>query len=476
MNYRLITIAFLALVVSPLLQAGTNHAIFVSGGYGPGKKELNGMVKGRMGTARLRFAQKVTDASVKSLVESKAKLKEELGKIMCGEGDSITVMMMGHGTKDGKFIFALAKKMPGERSDDFKKRRAVTAKELREFIASAIPDCKCKVRVVIFACHSGKFVSELFKDSHMESVWATSSEDQKTHSDAVVLRGKKLPPTPFVPCATLRNHGSQSWAVGSEATFMVEDDQGGVIHLESLSVPVYPPEIVAPFYFSEWQAPGPGDYRLIYQFSSPGDEFAGNDQLIQDVTVTDEEANPRLGLQSILLGGEPGQNPPFETGEGGLLFDAVGQGLKDQGDQASFVFKEADEDFGALCLVEPNALPQGGQVGLMVRSDLNPQSAFVALVVTPEQGLEVIARPQAGQPLQREQVPGVNGPVWLDLSRDGERIVLSIGPDPSEMNELAALEGTAMAGPVPVAYGLWPIRSGESGALPGLPSRRAGIR
>ena len=87
-------------------------------------------------------------------MNSKSAFCDKLDTIDCGAGDSITVVLMGHGKKDS-FSFSLA-------TSSSKKR--VSADKLLEWITKAADD-ECCIRVVIFACHSGSFIDDLFARS-----------------------------------------------------------------------------------------------------------------------------------------------------------------------------------------------------------------------------------------------------------------------------------------------------------------------
>jgi len=78
--------------------------------------------------------------------------------------------MMGHGTRNN-FRFT-------------KQRRNLSAQALRNLLRAAADECCCKIHVVIFSCHSGSFLDELFEDPHVISAYTSCQDNERSYTDA----------------------------------------------------------------------------------------------------------------------------------------------------------------------------------------------------------------------------------------------------------------------------------------------------
>src|SRR5687768_13402801 len=103
----------LSAVLSAALAAGAaDFGIFVDGGYGPGETDMNDLVSRRVDGARMVFDRRHPNGQ-STRATSKAELETQIKAINCGAGDSITLVMVGHGRAGGKsseelFYFALS--------------------------------------------------------------------------------------------------------------------------------------------------------------------------------------------------------------------------------------------------------------------------------------------------------------------------------------------------------------------------------
>jgi hypothetical protein len=162
----------LAAWAAPALAQDT--LVTVDGSYsgGSGTSDMDRLIDQRLAEAR-RIHKKRHPAGDQKGVDDKDELQSTLEGIDCGEGDTITVMLMGHATKDS-FKFSKAS------GDD----RSLSAQELADWLEGMAIDCRCKIHVVIFSCHSGSFLDELLAKQHIVSAWASSGENELSHSDA----------------------------------------------------------------------------------------------------------------------------------------------------------------------------------------------------------------------------------------------------------------------------------------------------
>lgn len=170
-----------ALALAPATGA-TDHGIFVDGSYSPGAQDtaMDRLLDRRLADAERTMGRR-HPGSRRRTVDSKDSLQQALRGIRCTCRDTITLVMMGHGQRD-RFVFAKA-----SGSD-----RRLSAADLANWLEGAAVECCCKIHVVIFSCHSGSFLDELFAKDHIESVWASSREDERSYSDAQRLEDGTL--------------------------------------------------------------------------------------------------------------------------------------------------------------------------------------------------------------------------------------------------------------------------------------------
>ncbi|OGU75824.1 MAG: hypothetical protein A2V93_02505 [Ignavibacteria bacterium RBG_16_34_14] len=166
------------LYINAVYPQGRTIGIFVDGGYSPGKKdtEMDKMLDKRIKDAMEIMKEKDKDSDT-SKIEHKDDLIKKLESLHCGCGDEIVLYMVGHGEGTGgksSYAFHFTK-------DDGSR---ITPDELRKALGKAADTCCCKISVVIFSCHSGSFLNTLFEDSHVVSVFVSSSETELSYSDA----------------------------------------------------------------------------------------------------------------------------------------------------------------------------------------------------------------------------------------------------------------------------------------------------
>jgi|GEM_PF-2031280 len=150
-----------------------DHGVFADGGYSPGSgtSKMDELVDDRVDKAKAEFDRRNDDPDDTSTrVDSEQGLEDALNGISCECGDTITIVMVGHGKKNS-FKFT-------------KEGKSVTPKELLKLLDSATIACCCKIHIVIFSCHSGSWIDDLFKDPHVESVYTSCKGSQTSRSDA----------------------------------------------------------------------------------------------------------------------------------------------------------------------------------------------------------------------------------------------------------------------------------------------------
>jgi len=154
----------------------------VDGGFRLKDKKMNDMVSDRVDRAMAAFDRRPDKESHRA--GTKKEFCDELKKITCRSDDTLTIFFMGHGTR-GKLHFTLPANLD-------KEKRTLSQKDLQTKIQAQIPNCGCKVRLVIFACHSGSLLTELFGDKqnkHTQAVYTSCRSNQVSHADAYRTHG-----------------------------------------------------------------------------------------------------------------------------------------------------------------------------------------------------------------------------------------------------------------------------------------------
>ncbi|HLG32468.1 MAG TPA: C13 family peptidase, partial [Ignavibacteriaceae bacterium] len=178
-----IFLLFYILLITSVFPQGRTIGIFVDGGYSPGKKdtEMDKLLDKRVQDAMDAMKDKDKNSDT-SKVEHKADLKKKLENLHCKCGDEVVLYLIGHGEGGG-----------GKSNYSFhftKDESEVTPDELRRWLDTASDECCCKISVVIFSCHSGAFLDELFNAEHVVSVFTSSGKTELSYSDAYRSGGK----------------------------------------------------------------------------------------------------------------------------------------------------------------------------------------------------------------------------------------------------------------------------------------------
>ena len=170
---RLITVGALLVLLLPLSARAADHGIFADGSYSPGSatSKMDKLVDNRVDRAKAEFDKRNNDPDDSSTrVDTEEGFENALKNINCKCGDTITIVMVGHGKKNS-FKFT-------------KEGKSLTPKELLKLLESAAIECCCKIHIVIFSCHSGSWIDDLFKDSHVQSVYTSCKDSETSTSDA----------------------------------------------------------------------------------------------------------------------------------------------------------------------------------------------------------------------------------------------------------------------------------------------------
>jgi hypothetical protein len=164
---------YLLFAVFPLLPfaaLGKNVGVFVDGSYSPGSANsaMDRVIDRRLDDAQRNMRNRDSSAEIHR-VDTKRALDSVMSGINGKCGDTINLVMMGHGT-DNRFSFT-------------KQGKRVSANELLAMLRKAATECCCKINVVIFACHSGSFIDDLFKDPHVISVFTSCGQREQSYTD-----------------------------------------------------------------------------------------------------------------------------------------------------------------------------------------------------------------------------------------------------------------------------------------------------
>jgi hypothetical protein len=174
----------LVLFIISVYPQGRSIGIFVDGGYSPGKKdtEMDKLIDKRIEDAMDAMKEKDKDAEI-SKIEHKEDLIKKLESLHCVCGDEIVLYMAGHGEDPS-----------GVRANPAfhftKDEKEIRPDELRKALQKAADSCCCKISVVMFSCYSGNFLNELFNDSHVVSVFVSSTKAEMSYTDAYTKGGR----------------------------------------------------------------------------------------------------------------------------------------------------------------------------------------------------------------------------------------------------------------------------------------------
>lgn len=114
-----------------------------------------------------------------------------------------------------------------------------------------------------------------------------------------------------------------------------------------------------------------------------------------------------------------------EDPAGTYTVKAVGADIYGNADEFHFAYREvASSDCSIVAKVESldNTDPFA-KAGIMIRNSLEPDSANITLLITPENGLRYQRRPTADNATEREFDPNVAAPYWLKMERTSGGLV-----------------------------------------------------
>jgi hypothetical protein len=176
---RGLSAALLLVIVEPGF--AKDYGVFVDGSFNPGaESELDRLIDKRIDDAKMIFDGRNPPGGKESWrVDSRTALTNRLCNIQCGEGDTITLMMMGHGMP-GRFVFSKAAGSDRRLTDD----------DLLKAIRKATMGCKCKVYLAVFSCYSGSMMKTLFMDPHVQAMYTSCRKDEKSTAYSLIVDGQ----------------------------------------------------------------------------------------------------------------------------------------------------------------------------------------------------------------------------------------------------------------------------------------------
>lgn len=179
----MLVISVLSLLILATQADATNYGIFVDGSYSPGDSDSaqDRLIDRRLAKADQIMSMRDPD-SQRHLITTKEALKQALETIQCNRDDTITIFLMGHGKND---LFKFTKERRSTRKN-------LSADELANWLESAAHECDCEIYVVLFSCHSGSFLDNLFEKEHIDSVYCSSTGKEKSYSDGSFLEDDTL--------------------------------------------------------------------------------------------------------------------------------------------------------------------------------------------------------------------------------------------------------------------------------------------
>jgi len=167
---RAFYLLFTVFLLLPAAARARNVGVFVDGSYSPGSANsaMDRVIDSRLDDAERNMRNRDPSAETHR-VDTKRGLDSVLSGINGKCGDTINLVMMGHGSENS-FSFT-------------KQGQRVSANDLLGMLRRAASECCCKINVVIFACHSGSFIDDLLKDPHVISVFTSCDRREQSYSD-----------------------------------------------------------------------------------------------------------------------------------------------------------------------------------------------------------------------------------------------------------------------------------------------------
>ena len=174
-----LALAFIILLASAA--RATDYGVFVDGSYSSGRESAGDrLVDRRIDEAKRIFDNRHNDPDDQSVrVDTRQGFENALSNIHCHCGDTLTIVMAGHGEND-RFIFS---------KEANRNNRRLSAERLRELLGGATAECCCKIHIVIFACHSGSMIDDLMQDPHVESIYTSCAGSEQSQSYQEVNNG-----------------------------------------------------------------------------------------------------------------------------------------------------------------------------------------------------------------------------------------------------------------------------------------------
>lgn len=119
-----------------------------------------------------------------------------------------------------------------------------------------------------------------------------------------------------------------------------------------------------------------------------------------------------------------------QTGET-LNIGGSGADIWNQTDAFNYAYRSANGDVSLTAhVVDIQKTDPWAKAGLMIRESLDPNSAFVAIVVTPNNGVAFQLRPGTGAPATSARItPKLHAPYWVRLTRQGNAFTAESSPD-----------------------------------------------
>jgi len=190
-----------------------DFGLFVDGSFSPGaESEMDRLIDQRIDKSKMIFDMRHPPMPGKTnswRVSSRTSFTNRLCNITCGEGDTISIVMMGHG-KSGEFKFSKATGNDRTLKDD-----AIAAA-----IKKVTQGCGCKVYLAIFSCHSGSMMKKIFGESHVQSIYASCRANEKSTSFSSIANGQ------FVDGGDWMKHFNEDWeAITNTVTDLFDEFQ-----------------------------------------------------------------------------------------------------------------------------------------------------------------------------------------------------------------------------------------------------------
>ena len=186
------------------------------------------------------------------------------------------------------------------------------------------------------------------------------------------------------------------------------DDNGALIGYDA-------PDIDAGEHFVETAIIHGGTQSMPYSYNNDG-KYSEAWRMLD--SIRDWTADDIVNLSLWFRGNPPYVGSFAEDPAGTYTITSTGTDIWAGSDEFHFAFKQAGGAVKIIARVDSLQNTQEfAKAGVMIRDTLDPDSKYVGVFITPENGVRFQYRTEVGAVTEREFVEGITAPQWVSLER-----------------------------------------------------------